>query len=134
MDWKIIGLSALANAAITVVLSLIYLPLLFLGPLVGGFLSSYLSHGFEDYADMDKKDGAVLGTISGIIGGLIVAIIFLLGFGAIGAMMELISSQIGGITGSTVITGYILFQIVIIMNLILGLIGGVVGVMVKENG
>jgi len=133
MDWKIIGISALANAALTVVLSFIYLPLLLLGPLIGGFLSSYFSKGFEDYAKMDKVDGAVVGAISGIIGGVLISLISVLGFGAISQIMELIYSQIAGIPGGLVLSGYIIFQIAVIFSLVLGLIGGVVGVVAKGN-
>lgn len=130
MNWKIITISSLINAALTVGLSVIYLPLLFLGPVVGGFLSSYLSHGFEDYARMDIKDGAVLGAISGIIGGLMVGLLFILGFGDI---MDLTSAQLGSITGGMVISGYIIFQISVGLSLVLGLIGGILGVILKKQ-
>ncbi|MDP3065453.1 MAG: DUF5518 domain-containing protein [Methanobacteriaceae archaeon] len=133
MDWKIIGLSSLINAAITIILSVIYLPLLFLGPLVGGFLSSYLSQGYEDYAEMGKKDGAVVGALSGIIGGLIIGLIFILGVGPINDVIGVLSSQIGTITGSIIISGYIVFQLSIVISLILGLVGGLIGVIVKNN-
>jgi hypothetical protein len=128
MDWKLIGISSVINAVLTVVLSFIYLPLLFLGPLIGGFLSSYLSQGFEDYAKMDKVDGAVVGAISGIIGGLIIALISILGFGAINEVIGFISSQIGDIL---VITWYVIIQLAVGLSLVLGLVGGVIGVIVK---
>ncbi|WP_231551385.1 DUF5518 domain-containing protein [Methanobacterium sp. SMA-27] len=79
MDWKIIGIGALINAALTIILSWIFLPLFFLGPIAGGFIASYLSKGYEDYDEMDTKDGAVLGAISGIIGGLIIGLLLVLG-------------------------------------------------------
>lgn len=133
MDWKTIGISALLNAALTILLSMIYAPLLFLGPLIGGFFSSYLSQGFEDYARMDKVDGAVVGAISGIIGGIIIAFLSILGLGAINEVIGLILSQIGSIT-PIVITWYIIFQLSIGISLVLGLVGGVLGVMVKRDG
>lgn len=132
MDWKIISISALVNATLTMFLSFIYLPLLILGPIIGGFLSSYLSKGFEDYAKMDKKDGAVLGAISGIIGGLLIGLLSVLGFGAISQIMGLIYSKLGGIFGGLLLSGYIVFQISLIFSIFLGLIGGVIGVMVKR--
>ena len=132
MDWKIIGLSALINAALTVILSLIFLPLSFLGPLIGGFLASYPSKGFEDYDKMDEKDGAVVGTFSGLIGGLIIGLVSILGFGGLNAITGLISSQIGTITGGFIITGYIIIELSIIISLVLGLVGGVIGVIVKK--
>lgn len=133
MDYKLIGLSALVNAALTIILSIIFLPLFFLGPLTGGFLSSYLSKGFEDYAEMDKTDGAVVGAISGSIGGLITGLLFFLGLGDISAITGLISSQIGGITGGFIITGYIILELSIIIGFVLGLVGGVIGVLVKKQ-
>ncbi len=125
MDWKIIGLSALINTALTIVLSLIFFPLLFLGPLSGGFLASYLSKGYEDYEKMDEKDGMVVGAISGLIGGLIIGLLSILGFGDISAI-------IGTIAGNTLITGYIIIQLSIVISLVLGLLGGAIGVIVKE--
>ena len=125
MDWKIIGLSALINTALTIVLSLIFFPLLFLGPLTGGFLASYLSKGYEDYEKMDEKDGMVVGAISGLIGGLIIGLLSILGFGDISAI-------IGTIAGNTLITGYIIIQLSIVISLVLGLLGGAIGVIVKE--
>jgi hypothetical protein len=125
MDWKIIGLSALINTALTIVLSLIFFPLLFLGPLTGGFLSSYLNKGYEDYDKMDEKDGMVVGAISGLIGGLIIGLLFISGFGDINAI-------IGTIAGNTLITGYIIIQLSIVISLVLGLLGGAIGVIVKK--
>ncbi|MFY9639242.1 MAG: DUF5518 domain-containing protein [Methanobacterium sp.] len=133
MDWKIIGLSALINAFITIVLSLLLFPLFFLGPLIGGFFASYLSKGFEDYDNMDEKDGAVVGAISGLIGGIIITMLFILGIGDISAIIGLISTKIGSFTGySTLITGYIIFQVSVFISFIFGLIGGVIGVIVKR--
>ena len=123
MDWKIIGISALINAAITSVLSLIFFPLAFLGPLLGGFLASYPSEGFEDYEEMDEKDGAVVGAISGIIGGLIIAVIYILGFGNINSIPGL---------DNIITAGYVVIQLAIVISLVLSLIGGVIGVVVKR--
>jgi hypothetical protein len=133
MDLKIIGLSALVNAALTIVLSLILFPLLFLGPLTGGFLASYLSKGYEDYNKMDEKDGAVVGTVSGLIGGLIIGLLSILGFGDISTIIGLISSKIGIIASNTLITGYIIIELSIITSSVLGLVGGIIGVIVKKE-
>ncbi len=132
MDWKTIGIGALINAALTIILSMIYAPLLFLGPLIGGFFSSYPSQGFEDYAKMDKVDGAVVGAISGIIGGILIALLSILGLGAINEFIGLIFSQIGSVT-PVVITWYVIFQLSVGMSLVLGLVGGVLGVIVKGS-
>jgi hypothetical protein len=127
MDWKIIGIGALVNAALTVILSWIFLPLFFLGPIAGGFVASYLTKGFEDYDEMDEKDGAVLGSISGIIGGLIIGLLLILGVGDMGVITGLISTQVG-----LILTGYIIIQLSVIISFILGLLGGVFGVIVKK--
>lgn len=132
MDWKIIGISALINSALTIVLSLIYVPLLFLGPIIGGFLSSYLSKGYEEYATMDRIDGAVVGAISGLIGGLIIFLISILGFGAVGAIIGLIFASVGVTVNNALITGYIIFEFSVGVSFFLGLIGGVIGVVLKE--
>jgi hypothetical protein len=131
MDWKTIGLGALINAALTILLSMVYAPLLLLGPLIGGFFSSYLSQGFEDYAKMDKVDGAVMGAISGIIGGILIALLSILGLGAINEVIGLIFSQIGSVTGAMAITWYVIFQLSVGMSLVLGLVGGMLGVILK---
>ncbi|MDI6723481.1 MAG: DUF5518 domain-containing protein [Methanobacterium sp.] len=125
MDLKIIGLSALVNAALTIVLSMIFFPLLVLGPIIGGFLASYPSKRFEDYDKMDEKDGMVVGAISGLIGGFLIGLLSVLGIGDIG-------TTIGVITSSRLINGYIILQLSLIMSLILGLVGGVIGVLVKK--
>jgi len=111
MDLKIIGLSALVNAALTIVLSMIFFPLLVLGPLIGGFLASYPSKRFEDYDKMDEKDGMVVGAISGLIGGFLIGLLSILGIGDIG-------TTIGVITSNTLINGYIIIQLSLIMSLI----------------
>lgn len=133
MDWKIIGISALLSVVLTIILSLIWVPLIFLGPLTGGFLASYLSRGYEYYDKMDKKDGAVVGSVSGLIGGLIIGSLFLLGIGDVNVIMKLISSQLGAISNKTLIIGYIILQLSIIISFVLGLIGGILGVSQKKN-
>ncbi len=131
MDWKIIGLGALINTVLTVTLSYIFFPLIFIGPIIGGFLSSYPSKGFEDYDKIDKKDGAVVGAISGLIGGLIISLLFILGFGNLGTIIGSVSSNMELITGS-VIRGLIILNVTVDLSLILGLIGGVIGVVIKK--
>ncbi|MGZ7135576.1 MAG: DUF5518 domain-containing protein [Methanobacterium sp.] len=131
MDWKIIGISAFINVALTITLSIVFFPLLFLGPLIGGFFASYPSKGYEDYDKMDEKDGAVVGAMSGLIGGLIIALLFIVGLGNIGSITALISS-IGLLGSNAIFKGYILIEFSLIMSFILGLIGGIIGVLVKK--
>ncbi len=133
-DWKIIGISALINASLTIILSLIFFPLLFLGPLIGGFLAAYLSTGYENYNRMDEKDGAIVGAFSGIIGGLILGLLFILGFGAISTIIGLIFPKIGVIAGAiTIILGLVITILSVFISTILGAIGGVMGAIVKQN-
>ncbi len=129
MDLKTIGIGALVNAAITIALSFVFLPLSLVGPILGGFLTSYLSKGYEIYDKMDKKDGAVVGAISGLIGGLIIGILFFLGIGGVSTS---ISAMIGEISSNPLILGYIILQLSLIISMILGSIGGIIGVLVKE--
>jgi hypothetical protein len=56
-DWKIICLSGLVSAVLSFLLYLVYFPLFILGPLVGGFLASYFSKVYEEYAGMDARMG-----------------------------------------------------------------------------
>lgn len=133
-DWKIIGLSGLINAVLTIILIVIYFPLFFLGPLTGGFLASYFSQGYEDYDKMDLKDGAIVGIFSGVIGGLIITLILIIGFETITTIINLTSIKIGIITGAnTVVAAYIIFELSIIISTILGAIGGLIGIKVKKS-
>jgi hypothetical protein len=133
-DWKIIGLSGLINAVLTIILIVIYFPLFFLGPLIGGFLASYFSRGYEYYDKMDLKDGAIVGTFSGIIGGLIITLILIMGFETINTIINLISINIGIISGAnTIVAAYIIFELSIIISTILGAIGGLIGIKVKKS-
>lgn len=127
MDWKTIGIGAIVNAVLTIILSWIFLPLFFLGPIAGGFITSYLSKGFEDYEVMDEKDGAVVGTMSGIIGGILIGLLLILGLGDISAFTTLI-----GETGIFIISAYVIIQLSVILSLVLGLCGGILGVIVKK--
>jgi len=131
-DWKIIGLSGLINAALSIILIVIFFPLFFLGPLTGGFLASYFSQRYEDYTKMDLKDGTIAGIISGIIGGLIITLILIMGFEAIEFIINSISLEIGIIGANTVVAAYIIFQLSIIISIILGALGGAIGIMVKK--
>ena len=41
-DWKAVGIGALVNAVLTMVFTLVLFPLFFLGPVIGGFMATYL--------------------------------------------------------------------------------------------
>jgi hypothetical protein len=131
MDWKNIGLGALINIVLTVPILIFFYPLFFLGPLIGGFLSSYLTEGYENYDKIDVKDGAVIGAISGLIGGLIIAFLFIIGYGAINTILGLISIKLGVIAGS-IVASLAIINISTDISLLLGLVGGIIGVIIKE--
>ena len=131
MDWKIIGLGSFINIVLTSIFSLIFFPLFFLGPIIGGFFSSYLTEGFENYDKMDEKDGAVVGAISGLMGGLIVGILYIIGFGAINNVLGIISAKFGVVAGS-IIAGFVIINISTEISFVLGMIGGVIGVIIKK--
>lgn len=130
-DWKIIGLSGLVSAIFSFVLALIYFPLFLLGLFIGGFLASYFSKSYEDYAVMDRKDGAIIGMLSGIIEGLIFSLLLIFGLGAISNLVGLISTGMGTIT-DIILAGYLVFQLTLIISMILGALGGVAGVIVRK--
>mgnify|MGYP007111628105 CR=1 FL=1 len=125
MNWKLVGVGALINAAITVLLTVIYLPLSFIGPIAGGFIVSYFSQGYEDYSGVDWKDGAVLGAISGLIGGLILTLLFIW-LGTFNITLEAFTGT------NTTLMAYAILQVTIIASFILGLIGGIGGVAFKN--
>jgi hypothetical protein len=130
-DWKIICLSGLVGAVLSFVLFLVYFPLFILGPFIGGFLASYFSRSYEDYTGMDRRDGAVIGVFSGIVGGLILSLLLIFGLGAINSILGLISTGMGATT-DIILAGYVIFQLSVIVCMILGALGGVVGVIVKK--
>lgn len=125
MNWKLLGLAAFVNAILTAILTLIYVPLSFIGPIIGGFLASYLSKGYEDYSVLDWKDGAVVGAISGLVGGLILTLLFI-GLGTWTATLESFTGD------NLILMYYVILQITVIISFILGLVGGVLGVTIKR--
>ncbi len=133
-DWKAIGIGALVNAVLTIVLSVIIFPLFFLGPVIGGFLATYLSQENIEYFRGNPTEGAADGAVSGVIGGLILGLIFILGFGALSAIIGLVFTQIGVVAGTiTLITGMFITFISVIIGGVFGAIGGVIGLSVREK-
>jgi len=130
-DWKIIGLSGLLTAAVALVLSILYLPLFFFGPLIGGFMAAYFSRSYEDYYEMDIKDGAVIGVLSGIIGGLIMGLFFLIMPGIIRTFIGIINTNLGTF-GNSLLAGYLIIQLTVVSGMILGAVGGIMGFIAKN--
>jgi hypothetical protein len=130
-DWKIISLCGFFNAAISVISVLIFYPLVVLGPLASGLLAVVYSRGYEDYyVGMDQKDAAVIGVLSGIVGALIAGLIFLLGTGIVGVWVGLLNTNLGTLA-DYFIAGYLIIQVLVILNMIVGAIGGLIGFKIK---
>jgi len=125
MNWKLVGIGSLVNVILTIFLTVIYFPLSFIGPITGGFMVSYFSKGYEDYQGVDWKDGAVVGAISGLIGGLILTLLFI-GLGTFNMNLEEL------IGNNATLMGYAILQVTTLISFILGLVGGIVGVVVKN--
>jgi len=130
-DWKAVALGSIINAVLTIVLLLAVFPLFFLGPLLGGLLTAYLS---REYPDFDEKDGAVSGALSGIIGGIIIGLLFIFGFGALSAVIGLIFTQVGLVTETiTIIVGVFITVLTVFIGAVLGAIGGVIGSALRSD-
>ena len=57
-----------------------------------------------------RTDGAVVGAISGLIGGIIIALLYIIGFGAINTILGSISAKLGIIAGS-IVAGLVIINI-----------------------
>ena len=83
----------------------------------------------------EKKDALAEGALTGIIGGLIIGILFIAGFGAISAIIGLIFAKIGMLAGAaTLIAGVFVTVVVILVGGVLGAVGGVIGAELREKG
>lgn len=130
-DWKAITVGSIVNAVLTIVLALAVFPLFFLGPIIGGILSSYMS---KEYPIFENKDGTIAGAISGVIGGIIIGLIFILGFGALSAVVGLIFAKVGLVAGTiTTILGLFITVLTVFVGAVLGAIGGLIGVTLRSD-
>ncbi|MBI4813360.1 MAG: DUF5518 domain-containing protein [Methanobacterium sp.] len=128
VDWNAVGVGSLVNAVLTIVLTISVFPLFFLGPIVGGLVATYIGRG-------KKKDAPVEGALTGIIGGLIIGILFIAGFGALSAIIGLIFAKVGLVAGAmTLIAGLFITVISIFLGGVLGAVGGLIGAEIRENG
>lgn len=128
VDWKAVALGSIINAVLTIVLTIAFFPLFFLGPIAGGMLATYMGIG-------TKKDAPVEGALTGIIGGLIIGILFIAGFGALSAIIGLIFAKVGIVAGAiTVIAGAFITVVAMFLGGVLGAVGGVIGFEIRENG
>jgi hypothetical protein len=130
-DWKIIGLYGLFNAGISILSVLIFYPLVVLGPLAGGFLAVYYSGSYEGYyGGMDRKDAAIIGVLTGIIGGLIAGLILVFATETVGIWVGLLNTKLGALFNS-ILAGYLIIQIIVVVNMVFGALGGLIGYRAK---
>lgn len=65
----------------------------------------------------EKNDALVEGALTGIIGGLLIGIIFIAGFGALSAIIGLIFTKIGILAGTaTLIVGIFVTAVIILVG------------------
>lgn len=131
-DWKSVGIGALANVVLTMILTIVLFPLFFLGPVIGGLLTTYLSK--ERLSQRTPASDAGDGALSGVIGGLLIGAIFILGVSVLSTVIGLVFTQIGAVLGTiTLITGLFFTLITIILGGVLGAMGGVIGYSMREK-
>jgi hypothetical protein len=110
IDWKWAGI----GAVIAIILGLLLTPLLVL---VAGIIVGYMvGDGY--------KNGAAHGLVSGFIGGLVAGVILILGFGILG------SATVGLGVGLTV--GALRAMVYVVFFTGLGIVGGVIGALIKN--
>ncbi|MDI6644021.1 MAG: DUF5518 domain-containing protein [Methanobacteriaceae archaeon] len=126
-DWKAIGIGAIITAVFTLVLVLAFFPLFFLGPLAGGFITVY-------FIDEEELEGIKNGGIAGLIGGLIIGLLSLIGFGALSAIIGLILTEIGIVIGTIgIIIAVFITVLAVLICGVLGAVGGAIGESTKKS-
>ena len=127
-DWTAIGIGGVVTAGLTVVLALVFFPLFFLGPIIGGFVTVYLIRD-------ELESGILNGGIAGVIGGLIIGILSLFGIGVIAAVIAVIAAGVGIAVGAVGALIVIFFTILAMLVCgVLSAIGGAIGEYVQSAG
>ncbi len=127
-DWTAIGIGGLVNAVLTVVLALVFFPLFFLGPVIGGFVTVYLMRN-------ELESGILNGGLAGVVGGLIIGILSLFGIGVIAAAIAVLASGVGIAVGALGALIVIFFTILAMLICgVLSAIGGAIGEYVQSAG
>jgi len=143
-DWISIGIGAVINASLTIVLALIFFPLFFLGPIIGGFVTIYLIRDeFESRRTFhvraikieDFESGIIHGGLAGGLGGIIVGILSLFGVGIVATMVGLLLAELGVAVGAIGTLFVILFTVItMIVCGVLSAIGGAIGEYIQSAG
>lgn len=127
-DWISIGIGAVVNAALTIVLALVFFPLFFLGPIIGGFITVYLIRD-------EFETGIIHGGLAGVLGGLIIGILSLFGVGIVAALVSLFLAELGVALGAVGALFVIFFTVLTMLVCgILSAIGGAIGEYIQSAG
>lgn len=129
-DWIAIAIGAIVNVALTIVLALVFSPLFFLGPIIGGFLAAYLIRD-----EFEFESGLIHGALAGVLGGLLIGILSLLGIGVLAVIFGIVLSALGVAVGviGTVVVIFLTILAVLICS-VLSAIGGAIGEYVQSAG
>lgn len=129
-DWIAIAIGAIVNGALTLVLALVFFPLFFLGPIIGGFLAAYLIRD-----EFEFESGIIHGALAGVLGGLLIGILSLLGVGAVAVILGVLLTQLGLAVGAIGIVVVIFLTILAMLVCgVLSAIGGAIGEYVQSAG
>ncbi len=127
-DWIAVAIGAIVNGALTIVLALIFFPLFFLGPIIGGFVTTYL---LKD----EHESGLIHGALAGVLGGLLIGILSLFGVGIVAGVVAILLSGLGLAIGAI---GAIMVIFLTILAMLIGgvlsAIGGAIGEYVQSSG
>jgi len=127
-DWISIGIGAVVNTVLTIVLALIFFPLFFLGPIIGGFVTVYLIRD-------EFGTGIIHGGLAGVLGGLIIGILSLFGVGIVAALLSLFLAELGVALGAVGALFVIFFTVLTMLVCgVLSAIGGAIGEYIQSAG
>lgn len=127
-DWIAIAVGAIVNVALTIVLALVFFPLFFLGPIMGGFVTAYLVRD-------EFESGLLHGALAGVLGGLLIGILSLLSLWVLAIIFGALLAELGialGAIGSVVV----IFLTILTMLIfgVLSAIGGSIGEYMQSAG
>lgn len=127
-DWMSVAIGAIVNGVLTIVLALVFFPLFFLGPIIGGFVTVYLLRD-------EHESGLIHGALAGVLGGLLIGILSLFGVGAIAVILGILLAQLGLAVGAIGVVIVIFLTILAMLVCgVLSAIGGAIGEYVQSAG